>query len=150
MAKGFAKHFIVKIHLLSWLTFLYSTLPVCIFPHYMSSFVSSNTLVQPHFSKECFGAGSRIFFQVIATNSLGFDTGTFLSLPVEVMGFQTKKKNTHIFLLKWFLNSVSTEVLRDWAFPMISRVSTTFEHEQAVAPLDNHSLVDSKCKTQRW
>lgn len=112
----------------------------------MSSFVSSSTLVQPHFSKECFGAGSRIFFQVIATNSLGFDTGTLLSLPVEVTGFQTKKKKTHIFLLKWFLNSVSTEVLGDCAFSMIRRVSTTFEHVQAVAPLHNHSLVDSNVR----
>ena len=41
---------------------------------------------------------------------------------------------------------MSTEVLGDCAFSMIRRVSTTFEHVQAVAPLHNHSLVDSNVR----
>ena len=56
---------------------LFRALAVHIFPHYMSSSVSPRTLVQPYFSKECFGAVSSIFFQAIATNSLSFDAGTF-------------------------------------------------------------------------
>lgn len=127
----------------------FRALAVHIFPHYMSSSVSPRTLVQPHFSKECFGAVSRIFFQAIATNSLSFDAGTFLNLPIEVTGFQTKKTRSLILLLKWFLNSMSTLVFWGCTFPIIMGVSTTFEHVQAMASFHNYSLVDSTHKTLR-